>query len=141
MNIQPLHEQQVTAHYDGDERVVYVIYFGILGPDASTAAYEWLENLINTIGVDAIRGEIFDFTGVTQFRPDNLINAKKSSRMLNLRTNVDNMPVAMVVKDMVQEEILRGPMRNVPENPRKRIVHSEEEAFAFFDEWHAQRDT
>jgi len=134
--MQPLQEENVTAHYDEEKELVYIIYFGILGSEASTAAYAWLEDLINDVGVDAIRGEIFDFTQVTQFRPDNLINARRHSKMLNLRTDTENMPVAMIVKDMVQEEILRGPMRNVPENKRKRIVHSEDEAYAFIDEFH-----
>jgi hypothetical protein len=52
--------------------------------------------------------------------------------------NIHDTPVAMVVRDAVQREILRGPMRNMPENKRKRIVESIDEAFAFFKEWHAE---
>lgn len=138
MTFQPLQQEQVQAHYEPEEKIVYVRYTGILGSDASDSAYNWLAQLIEEIGIDNIYGEIFDFCAVTQFQPDNLINARKHSRKLNLRVNVHETPVAMVVRDAVQEEILRGPMRNVPENRRKRIVHSYDEALAFFEEWYRE---
>lgn len=138
MSIQSLNERQVTAHYDEEQRIAYVAYSGILEAGASSAAYQWLADLIEAIGVESLYGEIFDFTAVRQFQPDNLIDAKKNSRKLNLKVNIHDTPVAMVVRDAVQEEILRGPMRNVPENKRKRIVYSEEDALAFFQEWHSE---
>jgi len=136
-NFENLEQDQVTASYDPDQRIARIHYTGILGSDASHAAYQWLDELIQAIGIENIHGEIFDFTEVTQFQPDNLIDARKNSRKLNLRVDIHSTPVAMIVRDEVQKEILRGPMRNVPENKRKRIVHSEDEAFAFFEEWHS----
>jgi hypothetical protein len=138
MSFPPLQQPQVEARYEPENQIVYVRYTGVLGSDASDRAYTWLAELINKIGIENIYGEIFDFTQVTQFQPDNIINARKNSRKLNLRVNIHETPVAMIVRDAVQEEILRGPMRNVPENKRKRIVHSDEEALAFFEEWHKQ---
>jgi hypothetical protein len=139
MTIKSLEQEQVTAYFDEEKQIARVKYSGILGSDESNAAYRWLEGVIQNIGIENIYGEIFDFTGVTQFQPDNLIDARKNSRKLNLRVDIHSTPVAMIVRDEVQKEILRGPMRNVPENRRKRIVQSEEEAFAFFEEWHAQQ--
>lgn len=136
MEIKRLEREHVVAHYNNERRVAYIEYRGILGAGASNAAYTWLEGVIEAVGIDNIYGEIFDFTKVTQFQPDNLIDARKNSRKLNLRVNIHNTPVAMIVRDEVQREILRGPMRNVPENKRKRIVGNENEAFAFFDEWY-----
>jgi hypothetical protein len=138
MEIKPLEQEKVRAHFDLETKVAYIHYAGILGADASTAAYQWLAELIAAVGIENIYGEIFDFTDVRQFQPDNLIDARKHSRKLNLRVNIHETPVAMVVRDTVQKEILRGPMRNVPENRRKRIVQTEAEAFAFFKEWHDQ---
>jgi hypothetical protein len=138
MNVAKLEQEQVTAYYEPERRVAYILYTGVLGSDASSAAYQWLAELIAEIGIENIYGEIFDFTGVTQFQPDNLIDARKNSRKLNLRVDIHSTPVAMIVRDMIQEEILRGPMRNVPENRRKRIVMSEEAAYDFFAEWHAE---
>ncbi len=141
MKMQPLILQQVSAHFDEESNIAFIRYSGILGADESNAAYRWLAVLLEAVGVENVYGEIFDFTAVKQFQPENLVDAKKNSRKLNLRVNIHETPVAMVVRDAVQEEILRGPMRNVPENKRKRIVYSEEEALAFFKEWHADLTT
>lgn len=136
MTKEKLQQERVEAYYDEEKKVAYIIYSGILGAEDSASAYQWLAELIAEIGIENIHGEIFDFRKVRQFQPDNLIDARKNSRKLNLRVNIHSTPVAMIVRDAVQEEILRGPMRNVPENKRKRIVQSEDEAFAFFREWH-----
>jgi hypothetical protein len=132
----PLYKERVTAFFDGENGVAHITYSGDLDADDSSAAYDWLSNLIIEVGIEKIRGEVFDFTDVHLFQPDNLIDARKNSRKLNLRVNIHNTPVAMIVRDSVHREILRGPMRIVEENKRKRIVETHEEAYSFFDEWH-----
>ena len=138
MEYEQLQLERVSAYFDSDRKIAHITYSGILDADDSAAAYKWLNKLIDTIHIENIYGEIFDFREVKQFQPDNLIDARKHSRKLNLRVEIHGTPVAMVVRDSVQEEILRGPMRIVPENKRKRIVHSENEAYAFFEEWHQE---
>lgn len=132
----PLDIQNARAHYDADTRIVYIAYRGLLSADASTKVYHWLHELMLELGSENLYGEVWDFREVQEFLPDNLMDARKKSRGLNLRINVD-FPVAMVVKDFYQEEILRGPMQNVPENTRKAIVRSMDEAHQFLAEWHA----
>jgi len=138
MAFQKLDQEQVSAYFDDENNIAHITYSGILGADDSAAAYKWLGELIDHIQIENIYGEVFDFRDVKQFQPDNLIDARKHSRKLNLRVQIHGTPVAMIVRDSVQEEILRGPMRIVPENRRKRIVHSLEEAYAFFEEWHKE---
>ncbi|MGB1288737.1 MAG: hypothetical protein ACPG7F_19545 [Aggregatilineales bacterium] len=111
------------------------------GGNACAAVYAWLQVLFISEGVDSIYGEIFDFRQVEEFSPDNLMNARQKSRTMNLRMDTRRLPVAMVVNDVFQEQILRGPMRNVPENPRKRIVETIEDAHAFLHEWHELNNT
>lgn len=130
---------RASAYYDKDTQIVFVTYQGELTADDSSTVYTWLNKLIQDVGIENIYGEIFDFRQVTEFMRDNLMDARKKSRGLNLRNPVQQFPVAMIVKDFYQEEILRGPMQNVPENIRKRIVQTPEEARAFLDEWHTQR--
>jgi len=137
MSFPPLEHEHAHAAYDPETRIATITYRGNLNADASAAAYEWLGNLTREIGTEQLYGEIFDFRQVTEFMPDNLMDARKQSRRFNLKTNV-NFPVAMIVKDFYQEEILRGPMQNVKENARKTIVKSVDEALAFMQEWHAQ---
>jgi hypothetical protein len=136
----PLNIQNARAHYDADSRIVFITYRGLLSAEASTQVYHWLHDLMLELGSENLYGEVWDFREVQEFLPDNLMDARKKSRGLNLRINVD-FPVAMVVKDFYQEEILRGPMQNVPENTRKAIVRTMDEAHQFLAEWHtAQQD-
>ena len=138
MTIEPLETNFASAHYDDATRIIHIAYRGYLTSEASSEVYAWLKTVVDEAGVENIYGEIFDFRGVLEFMPDNLMDARKKARGLNLRLE-QLFPVAMVVKDFYQEEILRGPMQNVPENTRKRIVRTPEEALAFLDEWHAQQ--
>lgn len=124
------------AHFDTETRIVYITYQGILSAESSGAVYAWLQILFMSEGVETIYGEIFDFRQVEDFSPDNLMNARQKSRTMNLRMDTRRLPVAMIVNDFSQEQILRGPMRNVPENPRKRIVETIDDAHSFLHEWH-----
>ncbi|MCA9893610.1 MAG: hypothetical protein KC615_11545 [Anaerolineae bacterium] len=137
MVIRPLETNTAYATYDETTHIVYVTYRGSLDSDASSAVYEWLNQLIEMVGTESIFGEIWDFRNVDQFMPDNLQDARKNSRIMNLKQNTGRFPVAMIVKDYYQEEILRGPMKNVPENTRKAIVRSTEAGLAFLQEWHS----
>ena len=135
-----LHIDKAHAHYDTESRIVYVAYRGLLTSDDSTKVYQWLHELMVNLGSENLYGEVWDFREVQEFLPDNLMDARKKSRGLNLRINVD-FPVAMIVKDFYQEEILRGPMQNVPENTRKAIVRSMDEAHQFLADWHAAQQS
>ncbi|MEM6530952.1 MAG: hypothetical protein AAF653_21825 [Chloroflexota bacterium] len=134
--IAPLSLENVTTHFDEKRAIAHITYRGILRAGDSEAAYKWLGELIVCIGTERLYGEIFDFRDVRSFSTDNLIDARKKSRKMNIMMNTQDFPVAMVVANDMQEQILRGPMRIMEENPRKRIVHATEDALAFLDEWH-----
>ena len=136
--IDQLEKVHVECHYNAEKRIAYVTYKGILDADASDSAYDWLYKLIGNIGVDHLYGEVFNFRGVTVFTTENLIDAMRKSRKMNISITAKTrlFPVAMIVANTMQEEILRGPMRVPPENVRKRIVYSMEEAHRFLDQWH-----
>jgi hypothetical protein len=140
MGISALKHDNATAHYDDDSGIAYITYTGLLTADASTAVYEWLSDLIAEVGIDNMYGEVFDFRAVKEFMPDNLLQARRKSRGYNLRNDVKKLPVAMIVENYYQEEILRGPMQNVEENKRKRIVRKMDDALAFLHEWHADKE-
>ncbi len=132
----PLQHPKAMARYDEETGIIYVNYSGLLDGETSTAVYNWLGDLTDAVGIEKMRGEVFDFREVTEFMPDNLMDARRNSRRYNLRNDIQRLPVAMIVKDFYQEEILRGPMQNVKENQRKTIVWSSEEALTFIQNWH-----
>lgn len=139
MSIKPLEHPNATAHFDEATRIAFITYNGTLTGDTSTVVYNWLADLTETIGIEGVHGEVFDFRQVEEFMPDNLMAARKNSRRMNLRNNVRRLPVAMIVKDFVQEEILRGPMQNPKENQRKRIVRTMDDALAFIAAYREQQ--
>ncbi len=136
MSIEPLETSQASARYDEEHNVVWVTYRGVLNADATTQVYTWLAKFFNARDNREIDGEVFDFREVQTFGPDNLFEARKKSRGFNLKQDITNLPVAMICSNFYQEEILRGPMQNVPENNRKAIVHSDQEAVDFITGWH-----
>lgn len=138
MPIAPLETDTASARFDNDHNVVWVTYRGLLDAEATTKVYTWLAEFFEAHGPNSIAGEIFDFREVNTFGPDNLFEARKKSRGFNLKQDVSEIPVAMICGNFYQEEILRGPMQNVPENPRKTIVHNETEALQFISNWHAE---
>lgn len=140
MFIDDLQMHNAQAHFDPETKIAQIRYQGELTAEESTAVYDWLGDLIDTVGLEAIYGEIFDFRDVTTFAPDNLMEARRNSRRYNLRNKVHGLPVAMIISSFYQEEILRGPMQNVEENKRKTIVWKMEEARTFLDDWHAARE-
>ncbi len=139
MALLPLQHPKATARYDEETGIIYVNYSGLLDGETSTAVYNWLGDLTDAVGIEKMRGEVFDFRQVTEFMPDNLLEARRNSRRYNIRNDIKRLPVAMIVKDFYQEEILRGPMQNVRENQRKTVVWSMDEALQFIETWHEQQ--
>jgi hypothetical protein len=133
----PLTAAQVHAAFDEATGIATIRYRGVLGAEASDQAYAWLDGLIAAVGVDRMVGEIFDFRDVSEFLPDNISSARVRSKRFNMRHNRGNVPIAMIVRDGMQEEILRGPMRNPVDNQRKKIVYTQDDALAFLHQWHA----
>lgn len=138
--MEALKREQATAYFDEDSRIAYITYRGVISGEESTAVYDWLADLVEEQGLENIYGEIFDFRLVSEFAADNLMEARRNSRRYNMRNNVRNLPVAMIISNYYQEEILRGPMQNVEENKRKTVVWNMDDARAFLDEWHAAQE-
>ncbi len=135
MSINQLDAEQASAYYDEAHHLIRVAYRGRLGSDVTLLVYDWIDTVVNAVGVEHILGEIFDFREVQEFLPENLQTARKTSKRMNVRLDTSQIPVALVVGNAYQEEMLRGPMQVSPEHARKRIVKSEDEALAFIDEW------
>ncbi len=141
MVIQPLNAEKVTAYFDEENRVIRVAYNGDLDAEPAIQVYDWLLKLLQTVGVENINGSIFDFSGVTNFQDENLRTARKASRQMNMSVDTSDLPVALVVSNFYQEEVLHGAMRIKPEQVRRRIVHSMDEAISFIAHWTQERPT
>lgn len=141
MSIKDLQMEKVHATYDAESKIAFIKYNGVLSAEESTAVYDWLADLVETIGLENIFGEVFDFRDVVEFAPDNLMQARRNSRRHNMRNKVRSLPVSMIISSFFQEEILRGPMQNVEENKRKAIVWNMEEAIEFLHTFNTENNT
>lgn len=130
-----------TATYDPETRVAKIEYRGILDGDVTIQVYDWLDEIYRDIGIDNMLGQIFDFRQVQSFEESNLATARRTSNRMNMRIDTSNIPVALLVNDFYHEEILRGSMRIPAEHVRKRIVWSEEDAWAYIKNWHAEKNS
>ena len=140
MSIAPLEMENASARYDDESQIAFIKYSGVLTAEESTAVYDWLADLVEAVGLETIYGEVFDFREVKEFAPDNLMQARRNSRRYNMRNRVRHLPVAMIISNFYQEEILRGPMQNVEENKRKTLVREMDDALAFLKQWHEDQE-
>lgn len=133
-----LETEQASAHYDPETRIARIAYRGYLSSDVTVEVYAWLEYLYRTLGAEGFYGQIFDFRQVEAFEPSNIKTARRVSNRINMIIDTSRIPVSLLVGDFYHEQMLLSAMRVSPENVRKKIVWTEEEALAFLAEKHAE---
>ena len=133
MIIERMEAEQFTAWYDDDVNILYVVYKGVLTADVTAQVYRWLGDAIrrNPAEVSRARGSIYDFRQVTGFDSRNLTSAQRQSQQLNNQVDMSNHPVALLVQTPAQETIIHVELKISPQQDRKRLVRTEEEAYNF----------
>jgi hypothetical protein len=135
-----LETEQASAYYDPESGIVFVAYSGVLTSEPAKEVYAWLGKLLQEIDINSLHGQVFDFRNVSEFDNSNLKTARRTSNRMNMSVDTSHVPVALLVSDPYHQEILLGSMRISPENVRKKIVWSEDEALEFFASWHNKDD-
>ena len=115
---------------------------GQLPPATSAQFYQWLIESIkaNPHLLTEARGSIYDFRDVTELANANMSSSQRQSQQVNQQVDLQNHPVALIVKDSVQRALLTATMRISPQQDRKRVVQSEAEAMAYIDSFHKQQE-
>jgi hypothetical protein len=137
MEKERLELEQVSGYYDDASEILFITYHGLVSGDISSKVYAWLGRLIQQ-GNDptAARGSVYDFRDVKDFVLGNLTTTHTRSQSLNTKVDITNHPVALIVGNMYQRVTIKTTMNITPQQKRKRIVESMEEALAFIEEWH-----
>jgi len=127
-----------SAWYDDEQQILHVVYKGVLTPDTTAQFYRWLGAVIQRRPAEVVnaKGSIFDFRGVTGFDNRNLTSAQRQSQQFNTKADMSSHPVALLVDTLLQKQILRVELKISPQQDRKRLVHSEAEAYAFIASFH-----
>lgn len=136
IEIPRLNTDSVEGYYDLDKHEAFVKYKGVLGAKATQQLYQWMGAMVTVFsGSIMLKQVTFDFRDVTSFDAENLSTARSESKKLHQSFALDFLPAALIVANEAQAEIIRLSQKVSGQGERSRIVFSEEEARAFFDEW------
>src|SRR5215207_574721 len=106
-NVKELKTDYVHCTIDQETRTTRIVYTGEIDAQTTSQVYMWMM----TEGTDEVlknlRGTIFDFRKVKSFNPGNLSTIQRKSRELNTNITTYLIPVALVVANMYQEQMLR----------------------------------
>jgi hypothetical protein len=141
MERERLETDKASGYYDDEQGILFVTYRDVISPDTTAQVYAWIGRLLAT-EPDAVmraRGSIYDFSEVMGIDSRNLTSAQRQSQQLNTKVDMSSHPVALVVTDPLQEQLLRVTMKISPQQERKRIVRTMEEAHAFINSFYPVR--
>ncbi len=128
----------VTGYFDEDDNILKVTYRGALTSDVTNSVYRWLGRLITESDGDIseAQGSIYDFREINYIDIANLLAAQQNSTHLNVKFDMRNHPVALVVATAEQREFVTMSMHVTPEETRKKIVDTIDEGVQFIEAFH-----
>lgn len=135
-DVEPLNTSTLKITLDTRNMVVLVSYHKELNAENTMLMYGWLMEAFYKYGNIGVRGIVYDFTDVQKFTPSNLISTQRGSMAINSQLDLSRMPVAMIVKSVMQEQQVSIAMNITPGEQRKRIVHNMAQAMMFINDFH-----
>jgi hypothetical protein len=134
-----LDEPHLKILFDTDTGIGTTTYQAVLLPQHTAEAYQWFAAYLDRIGLQNIRGLIFDFRNVQKFEQGNFQAVKRESKQINTELDLSHFPVALLISNLYQEEMVRVASKITGQEKRIRILHSEEETADFFTEFQKKR--
>lgn len=135
---QALETDNLFAHYDAVKRMIFIQYYRAVTADSTQAAYAWIREQVTTF--DDIRGCVFDFRNVRHFRTGTDVTTSEESTAINQEIDLSHIPVALVVDNMYQEQMVKKTLNTTPQPERKTIVYTFPEAFQFFRDFNTKKN-
>lgn len=132
-----LEEPNLFIRWLPEERLYWARYLGLLDGQMASQVYAVFYQLLETVSVEEIYGIVLDFRDVKRFDRTNLTATRQESRTLNKTYDLSRIPVAMLVKNLMQEQFVKISSKITGTEHRVRIVWTEEEMRAFFSNFHA----
>ncbi|MDX2076299.1 MAG: hypothetical protein SFZ02_07695 [bacterium] len=128
-----LHTNNVNGFFDTKSRILRVTYRGLVTAQVTRDVYAWIGRLIVGAGgnINIALGSIYDFRDVAQFDSLTLSTTQRSSQAVNRDTQLRYHPVALIVSTPFQREYVRLTMKVSPQEDRKKIVETIEDAEEF----------
>lgn len=127
---------RLEIDYYPDAKQLHARYIGLLDGQLSSDTYAAFFAFFDTHGLESVKAITLDFRQVTKFHQTNLSATRRESRTANTHYDLSRIPVALLVMNHTQEQFVKVSSKITGTETRVRIVWSEEEAAAFFDEFH-----
>lgn len=136
--VERLDSPGASGYFDEADKILKVTYRGALTSDVTNSVYRWLGRLIRETGGDIseARGSIYDFREINYIDIANLLAAQQNSTHLNVKFDMRNHPVALVVATPEQRDFVTMSMHVTPEETRKKIVETIEAGIQFIEAFH-----
>lgn len=135
MDIPRLEHENVTGYYDDTTHLLRVTYKGVVNAEVSARVYAWIGELVATMGLGESKGSVYDFRQVKDFAPGNVTTTQSRSSNLNTKIDMSKHPVALIASNIYQQKMVESVMHITPQEKRKRVVKSEDEALNFIQEF------
>ena len=134
--MEPIEEDGLKVYFDDENKLVRVVYPEQLTPNITVRVYQWMIDQVVEVGVQNVRGGVFDFRAVQKIHEDNTRVAKSQSKNMNQQIDLSRVAVALLVKSLYQEQMVKVSMRLTQNSDRIRVVFNEAEAAEFIQEFH-----
>lgn len=138
MSLPTLEHAHLHAYYEEEFRLMRVKYEGEMPPDTPALFFQWLYAFDAAIGIEQVRGAIFDFRLVQTFHTYNLGASVREAKSANRKIEMGHLPIAYIVTTLYQEEMARVYINLTPQPERRVIVRSEYEALQFIEDWNSK---
>jgi hypothetical protein len=126
-----LNSKSVAAHFDLQHNILHVAYRGILDASTNGNLHDWVAQMRDVAGDKTLKGIIFDFRKVVRFKRDSLYNAREQSQKLNQHINGEGYPIALVVSNYYQEQMVGITLLVTNDAHLRKIVRSQEAALDY----------
>ncbi len=134
--VKRLETEHVSTYYDPDSRIAFITYHIEVNPMSTKLAYEWIGTSAPIIGIENIRGGIFDFRHVTCFAGYSLSVVRQERQKIQAKQKFCHIPTALIVNSPLQEQMVYTSLKITEQSERFKVVKDMESALAFIDAWH-----
>lgn len=126
-----LNTHGASAWYDQESCSVMVLYYGKVTGDTTADVYTTTAHILGRYGVNNVQGGVYDFRCISGFELENYRTVRSESANLNQNYDMSHIAVALIVRNVIQERLVRSTLKITPQEKRKKVVFSMSEARQF----------
>lgn len=120
---------------NSEAQFTYILYYGIVTAQTTIDVYSRMFGNMDSISIESVKAGIFDFRHVSGFDNSNTRTVQQKSGTINRSYDMSRVAVPLIVGNFHQQQMVHVAMKVSPQEERKKIVFSEDEAYTFINEF------